>query len=298
SYVLPSIAFGAEFLDDSALWALDVRLRQWGKRLLQWPRGALGAAVLGDLGWAPFVSVTLDRAAGLMARLSAAPFAAGRRQLTARIFQFARGIRRSWASQVTRMLVRHGVPLPCDWGVGPGVPTRLVKHWRSQAAAPLLQVATRQAYSLEVSATPSLADYLLWQPIPILHPTVFNCAVAPEDVRAWSLARCGHHELSGGRSARHRGHFVVPCPCGFIEASLDHVLFLCPVSHAARARWYAHLARLGLSVSSATDVAAALRLIFCSADARNGFSAMVAHVRFVSEAFELWRAAASELQGD
>ncbi|CAE8583068.1 unnamed protein product [Polarella glacialis] len=24
------------------------------------------------------------------------------------------------------------------------------------------------------------------------------------------------------RIARHRGHFVVPCPCGFIEASLDH----------------------------------------------------------------------------
>ena len=47
SYVLPSMLYGCQFLSTSAVNFLDKKLRQWGRRLLQWPSGAPGAAVLG-----------------------------------------------------------------------------------------------------------------------------------------------------------------------------------------------------------------------------------------------------------
>ena len=39
---------------------LDNNWRQFGRRVLMWPRGAPGAAILGELGWRP-LSVEVRR---------------------------------------------------------------------------------------------------------------------------------------------------------------------------------------------------------------------------------------------
>ena len=53
AYVLPAMQHGAAFLHAASVHRLDKPLRQWGRRLLGWPAGAPGTAVLGELGWSP-----------------------------------------------------------------------------------------------------------------------------------------------------------------------------------------------------------------------------------------------------
>ena len=60
SYVLPSLLDGSEFSDEPSVRLLDRKMRQFGRRLLMWPRGAPGAAVVGELGWCP-LSVEVRR---------------------------------------------------------------------------------------------------------------------------------------------------------------------------------------------------------------------------------------------
>ena len=48
---------------------MDVRMYQWGKRLLLWPRGASTVAVQGELGWLGVHCKRLLRLASPWARL-------------------------------------------------------------------------------------------------------------------------------------------------------------------------------------------------------------------------------------
>ena len=87
TYVLPAILYGAHFLDSGQLARLDQKLRQWGRRLLHWPSGAPHAAVLGELGWLPFVFEVQRLQFGLFGRLATADAFGARRSLAARVFQ-------------------------------------------------------------------------------------------------------------------------------------------------------------------------------------------------------------------
>ena len=48
------------------------KLRQWGRRLLQWPSGAPGSAMLGELAWAPFRHEVVENQCSLFGRSSSA----------------------------------------------------------------------------------------------------------------------------------------------------------------------------------------------------------------------------------
>ena len=70
----------------------NIHVRQWGRRLLGWPAGAPSAAVIGEIGWAPF-SVEVDKTqATLFGRLCSADPHGAHRSLAARIFRYALGI--------------------------------------------------------------------------------------------------------------------------------------------------------------------------------------------------------------
>ena len=92
SYGLPSMLYGSHFLDQSSLkkldQKLDQKLRQFGRRLPLWPSGAAGAAVLGELGWHPFLVEVQRVQFALFGRLSVASAHGVHRSLAARVFQF------------------------------------------------------------------------------------------------------------------------------------------------------------------------------------------------------------------
>ena len=69
----------------------------------------------------------------------------------------------------------------------------------------------------------SLRTYACWQPCPQLHRIVYGPHVAARDARHWGLTRCGHHNFSNGRSARHRNQHTVPThtPCRFCANASD-----------------------------------------------------------------------------
>ena len=76
--------YGCQFPSTSAVNFLDKKLRQWGRRLLQWPSGAPGAGVLGELGWIPFRREVLRSQFCLFGRLCSADSAGTHRGLAAR----------------------------------------------------------------------------------------------------------------------------------------------------------------------------------------------------------------------
>ena len=77
--VVPAIVYGAHFLESRQVARLDQKLRQWGRRFLHWPSGAPSAAVLGELGWLPFLFAMQRLQFGLFGRLAAADALGARR---------------------------------------------------------------------------------------------------------------------------------------------------------------------------------------------------------------------------
>ena len=91
-------------------------------------------------------------------------------------------------------------------------------------------------------ASESLHPYLIWQPVPRLHPVAYGHNTHAHHARYWALARCGHHDFADGRSARHR-NTCLSTPCRFCSLgcdSLEHALLQCPVHTLARNRWHQH----------------------------------------------------------
>ena len=61
----------------------------------------------------------------------------------------------------------------------------------------------------------------------------FTCTIlhtCPSRARSWDLARCGHHDLSDGRSARHHGHADPLAPCRFCAVSIDTLAHALPTA--------------------------------------------------------------------
>ena len=104
TYVLPAIVYGAHFLDSGQVARLDQKLRQWGRRLLHWPGGAPSAAVLGELGWLPFLFEMQRLQFGFFGRLATADAPGARRSLAARVFNFALQQPGSWAHSVSQTM--------------------------------------------------------------------------------------------------------------------------------------------------------------------------------------------------
>ena len=122
---------------------------------------------------------------------------------------------------------------------GMGCSQGLVKQWLEHVRLILLD-RCRADYVSNVQRSDSLQSYLRWQSLPHLHTIVYGRHILAHHVGLWGLARRGHHNLTDGRSARHRG-VCVDEPCRFCASaadSLDHALLQCPADNQAGRRWY------------------------------------------------------------
>ena len=164
AYVLPSLLHGAAFLEDASLRRLDKQMRQWGRRLLFWPAGAPGAAVLGELGWAPFAMEVSKTQANLLGRLSSADPDGIHRSLAARVFRYALRMPGSWAHDTSNKLRSAGVTLPDAFGVVPGCAPRVIERWTHRRVRPALDACSFRMRQAEVNQLQSLEIFVECHP--------------------------------------------------------------------------------------------------------------------------------------
>ena len=177
-------------------------------RLLHWP-GVACAAVLGELGWLPFLFELQRLQCGLFGRLATADALGARRGST---FKFA--LQQPGSSHVFckrcgmlafRLLVlvafclarvqgrlRGGVGMLCD---------------------PCFCNVLMQ-YRGELMALPSLAEYAVYQPLLHSGNNIHFSRLPSSLLREWTSARCGHHPFQDGRIARHVERDASDCLCG------------------------------------------------------------------------------------
>ncbi|CAE8678052.1 unnamed protein product [Polarella glacialis] len=240
TYVVSSACYGIEFVtQSSALTLLRSRLLQWGRRILQWPAGAPGAAVLAELGWSDLDARWALRAASLCGRLMHLSGITSRPCLPSVIAAAAVSWPCSWIALTRDRLVSGGSPDASYWGVEPGCTRGLVQQWCERLVAPAVRAASDTRYAQAASAMGSLQNYLALQPQPRLCRAVYGSMATTEGAREWGLARCGHHCFADGRSARHRGASSARI-CRFCATgsdSLEHALLHCPSCLDLRSRW-------------------------------------------------------------
>ena len=156
----------------------------------------------------------------------------------ARVARFAVTQPSSWAAAIQSELQQIGVPDPSSCGIAPNAPRTVMHRWL-HAAKTLICSHAFAHFQAVGQGTDSLLQYLYWQPTPQLHPIVYGRQTCPSQARSWGLARCGHHDFSDGRSARHR-HADPSAPCRFCAVgidSLEHALLYCSAHQVARQRW-------------------------------------------------------------
>ena len=191
AYVLPAMQHGAAFLDDASVRRLDKQLRQWGRRLLGWPAGAPGAAVLGELGWFPFTADVKKAQANLFGRFCSADPHGAHRSLAGRVFRYALNCPTSWAQQVRGILCASDIPLPDAFGVGPGCMNRSLEQWKQRCVRPALERIGWQMRRGEVDQLPSLSLFSQCH-LDLRFCPGTHCSRLPGCViREWTLARCG-----------------------------------------------------------------------------------------------------------
>ena len=281
SYVLPSMLYGSQFLSAASISFLDTKLRQWGRRLLQWPAGAPGAAVLGELGWVSFAFEVFRAQFGLFGRLSSVHPDGAHRGLAARVFRYALGRQGSWAQQVSTSLCENGIDMPHLWGVSPGCSPRALAVWQRRCMRPALHRNAVAACRNEVAAMPSLRLFAQCHSHMTFCSYVHNSRLQSSVVREWSLARCGHHPFMDGRTARHRSQNL-PCLCGDDDWSFLHATRVCPIFASWRDVWLRRCEAAGVHGVEQFADAAFLQLLFTPHDRRNSISLMSAHLSFVA----------------
>ena len=240
TYVLEGCAFGLEFCDtdSNAISSFDARLRRWGRRLLRWPAGAPGCAVLGELGWPDAEALLLRRSMSLLGRLRCLDRGAGC-SVAAEVFRYASHLPGSWAAWAYAYARASGVVDPSHVGVGFPAGSVPRSRWMRHHVLPACEYGSARRFSQWASTFDSLTEYLLFQPRPRLCSLVHNARVPSEFAREWGLARCGHHPCSDGRSARHLG-LAVDTPCRLCRSpggTLHHLLAHCPATAALRSQW-------------------------------------------------------------
>ena len=292
TYVLPSTLYGTQFLDSATIVRLDKVIRQWGRRLLQWPSGAPGAAVLGELGWAPFLFQVKRLQFGLFGRLSATSTRDVRRGLAARVFNFALSRPGSWAYETAQTLHQDGVMSPASYGVLPGSGLRRVWQWTRHQVVQTLQQRAHASYRADLLAVPSLANYAVYQPRLHCLVSIHSSGLPISAVREWTLARCGHHPFTDGRSARHSHRTDSLCLCGD-QCNLLHAIRACPLLASQRRHW---LTRLGLQRVPQFGDDELLRWIFDPSLVLNSRSSVNAHVHYVAAICQIARNLLAGLQ--
>ena len=293
TYVLPAIVYGAHFLDSGQVARLDQKLRQWGRRLLHWPGGAPSAAVLGELGWLPFLFEMQRLQFGLFGRLATADALGARRSLAARVFNFALQQPGSWAHSVSQTMRDSGIPLPRSCGLLPGAGARQVAHWSRHAVRPVLLQRAHAQYRGELMALPSLADYAVYQPLLHSGNNIHFSRLPSSLLREWTLARCGHHPFQDGRIARHAQRDASDCLCGAPTCTLLHAIRECPLFDTQRHTW---VERLSLRRVPLFGDAELLRWIFDPHPVPNNHSAVNAHVHYVASICQIARSLHEGLQ--
>ena len=200
-YVLPSIAWGSEFLAASptALQSLDRALRKWGRFLLGWPSGSPNVGVLVELGWPDAERISSGRLLSLCGRVTSMING----PIPVAVFQAASRMPGTWANCAHNMCHSLGAPLPNACGVTSGSPPSVSRRWFESEVRHLLddglhnRVAASIA-SLSVVHFPPSAFSVGGGP----DPTVYGWGSSPDHARAWGLARWGHDPCPEGRSAR------------------------------------------------------------------------------------------------
>ena len=234
NHVASSACFGIEFIHtDTQLRRTDVRMYQWGKRLLLWPRRAPTVAVQGELGWLGVHCIRLPRLASLWARVIrlSGKCSAGR------IADLAKNVQSSFIYAAANELVCMGVAHPATWGIGPCTASSVVKRWLRHVKTVVCQ-HSHVMCSATLRATESLALDAELQPWPHLHHIVYSRHLSSVSSRFWGLARCEHHYFSDGRAARHSNTRSVPCRfCACGPDLLSHALLECSAHAASRRRW-------------------------------------------------------------
>ena len=156
TYVRPSACFGLEFLTGgSQLKRFQVRLLQWGKRLLMWPQGAPGIVVQGQLAWHSANTSRFVQAASLWARLGLP-----HNCFAAQLARFASAHSRSWLSSLGTELSAAGVQHPFNWGIHAGCSQQLVTR-RLRSVKQILHRKFCAEYVQEVRNSQSLGNFLL-----------------------------------------------------------------------------------------------------------------------------------------
>ena len=168
----------------------------------------------GQLGWLDLWSALLSTASTLWARWLCMPSTC-----TARVVRFAVTQPSSWAAAIQSKLQQIGVPDPSSWGIAPNAPRTVMHRWLQHAQTLICSHAFAHFQAVG-QGTDSLLQYLYWQPTPHLHPIVYGRQTRPSQARSWGLARCGHHDFSDRRSARHR-HADPSAPCRFCAVGID-----------------------------------------------------------------------------
>ena len=153
-HVLPSIAWGSEFLATSptALKSLDRALRKWGRFLLGWPTGSPNVGVLVELGWPDAERISSGRLLSLFGRVTS--------MISGPIPARMPG---TWTTCALNMCHSLGAPLPNACGVTSGSLPSVSRWWFESEFRHLLDLLS------------------------IFLPR----GSSPDHARAWGLARWG-----------------------------------------------------------------------------------------------------------
>ena len=260
-FVLPSIAWGSEFLSASptALKSLDRALRRWGWFLLGWPTGSPNVGVLVELGWPDAERISSCRLLSLFGRVTS--MISG--PIPVAVFQAASRMPRTWANCALNMCHSLGAPLP------------------NACVSPNGGLSAKSVISLMMVCTIALqwALHLVHCP-----PSAFSVGrshnqrtdSSPDHARVWGLARWGHDPCPEGRPTR---HLQLPVDCRFCHApvgDLVHCLSECPWFEDLRTEW---CRRCGIPVQAAS-VWSQHSWIFDTTSLLNSQETLRAHVRF------------------
>ena len=236
AYVMPACLFGSELLCASPQRCADItRLQREIGRYLLCSAHAPNTVVQGDLAWASWDFVALERAANLLSRLAAAPAS----RLAVRVFEYARHVPTSWCSKICCWLRQIGICLPWAYGIGSGCPPSHRRAYLHRAVRPALAAAdcVRWRSALCSAVDPALQRYARSAANPTL-PFAHSWRVQPAHAFAWGRVRSGSSVVGADRIARHlRGHSRCAL-CNNERGDLAHLLQFCPSLAVARARWW------------------------------------------------------------
>ena len=154
--------------------------------------GAPGAAVLGELGWAPLRYEVLKSQFNLFGRICSASPTGSHRGLAARVFRYALGQQSSWAREVADSMRDCCIHAPHVWGVSPGCGGSAMAAWRRRCMCPALDRHAAIARHAEVATVPSLRLFAECHPWLNFCPAVHGCPLPLFASGRWPVAVITH----------------------------------------------------------------------------------------------------------